>query len=80
MTYTEIVKNNMILPFKKKYTLHDVKALIKKGYNYKQAAWLCICSCIFYDPDITLSVSVCSPIVYDKDKLKKKLLKDGYIL
>lgn len=49
MVYSEVVKNNLILDKKSKYTKVDYNNLIKKGITPNAARFICICSAIYYD-------------------------------
>jgi hypothetical protein len=49
MVYSDIVKNDLILPRKEKYTIKDFEKLVKAGTEPKQARFICICSAIFHD-------------------------------
>lgn len=57
MVYSDVVKNGWILKKKNKYTVKDVKELIKKGFSVKDARFISICSATFYDADFSKAIS-----------------------
>lgn len=48
MVYSDVVKNNLILPKREKYTIRDFKKLVNAGYTQLQARFIVICSCIYH--------------------------------
>lgn len=49
MTYSDVIKKNLILPQKNKYTISDFKKLVKTGYTQLEARFILICTDIFYN-------------------------------
>lgn len=49
MTYSEVVKNNLILSKKSSYTKNDFDKLISSGEAPKRARFICICSAVYHD-------------------------------
>lgn len=57
MMYSDVIKNGWILSKKSKYTVKDVKNLMKKGFSVKESRFIAICSAIFYDTDFSKTIS-----------------------
>ena len=70
MHYSDIVEKGMILDYKNKYTMSDVKKLMAKGYDLSRASWIVVCSAIYHDTAYSLKVM----------EIRKKLGTDEEIL
>lgn len=59
LDYSKIVQNEMILPFKEKFTLKDVNKVIKNQpeLSIETACFVVICSAIFHDVDYSRSIT-----------------------
>ena len=51
--YSDVVDAGLILPRKQKYTLSDVKNLVKSGWCAVDALWIVKCSCAFHQSKIS---------------------------
>lgn len=51
LNYSKVVQNEMILPFKEKFTLKDVNKVVKNlpKLSIETACFIVICSAIFHD-------------------------------
>jgi len=68
MIYSDIIKNNLILSYKKQYTIKDFNKLLLL-HNWKIARFIIICSVAFYEDEKPCK---CTNIFYHMDKLKHK--------
>lgn len=48
MKYRDIAGQSLILPKKEKYTIEDVRKLIKTGYTPKVARFIVYCSALYH--------------------------------
>jgi len=49
MVYSDVLKRDLLLPKKAKYTKSDCDKLIKAGVNASEARFICICSAIYHE-------------------------------
>lgn len=49
--YSDVVKNNLILPKKRKYTIQDFRKLLAEGWNQIDARWIVLCSAVYWDAE-----------------------------
>lgn len=55
--YSDAVSGGYILPLKEKYTMEDVKTLIKDGWSKIDARWIVLCSWVYHNTDIESGIS-----------------------
>lgn len=53
MVYSDVIKKNLILEKKDKYTKADFNKLIKKGFEPKTARFICLCSFAYHDTNFS---------------------------
>ena len=57
MTYRDVEQNGWLLPERKKYTMRDVNALMRQGFEPRTARFIVLCSWSRYeDSDISTAV------------------------
>ena len=69
MIYSDIINKNLILPYKKKYTIKDFNKLLCI-HDWEIARFIIICSVLFYENE---HICKCTNIFYHKDKLKRTM-------
>lgn len=46
--YSDVTNNDLILPYKRKYTIKDFDKLIKDGWEPSSARWIILCSAVYW--------------------------------
>ena len=65
--YDDVVNAGLILPKKQKYTISDVRKLIKEGWRPDLALWIVQCSmCFYWKRDGKNSVGISKKLMSDK--------------
>ena len=55
--YSDVVDAGLILPKKEKYTLADVKKLVKSGWSALDALWIVTCSWVYHKTKISKQIT-----------------------
>lgn len=60
LSYSKVVQDGMILPFKEKFTLKDVNKVIKNQpeLSIETACFVVICSAIFHDVSYSKAITI----------------------
>ena len=51
--YSDVVKAGLILPQKKKYTIHDFRRLVFEGWPQVDARWIVLCSATHWHSELS---------------------------
>ena len=49
MVYSDVIKNNLILPKKEKYTKRDFLNVLAHGFKSTEARFICIVSAVYHN-------------------------------